>query len=346
MSEAEAPSEPRAAAAPPYSPGGRRVLAAVANIFAPGAGQLVLGRTRRALVVFAGIAVGAALLPYWPYAFFVWGGVWVASIIDSGITRPLRYPSTGRVVGIIILTFFGNWMFRSLEVRYYAEAFDIQDNGMAPTFRRGDSVFARKGAETTLGHVVVYKDPCHDGKRKFGRIIARGGDAVEIRCGTLYVNGTEVPHREATGDCSYYIPEKDHGWRAQSCQPMSETVAGIEHRLAHLPDVPASAHDFPPVDANAAAPACPPERIAGEEAKDAPAPPPAPPPAPAACRPTRDFSVPQGALFILGDNRDDAVNSRTFGPIPAGSILGEVRTIWWSTAPSRGAQWDRLTRVR
>ncbi len=346
MSEAETPAEPAASAAPTYTPGSRRVLAAVANIFAPGSGQLLLGRTRRALAVFAGFAAGMALLPYWPYAFFFSGAVWVAAIIDSGITRPLRYPTTSRCVGIIVLTFFGVFMVRSMVMRYYAEAFDTAHNDMAPTVRRGDIIVAGKDTgAATVGQPIVYADPCHQDQHRLGRIVAHGGDRVEVRCGTLYVNDTEVPHSEAGGSCVFYVARKSGGWQEQKCQRMTETLAGVTHPIARLADIPASAHDFPALAADAPAPACPPEGKAGDEQSEEQPPKPAAQPAPATCQPTRAFEVPAGTLFILGDNRDDSVNSRTFGPIATRAVIGQVRTIWWSTAPERGAQWDRLTRV-
>jgi signal peptidase I len=36
------------------------------------------------------------------------------------------------------------------------------------------------------------------------------------------------------------------------------------------------------------------------------------------------FVVPPGQLYLLGDNRFDSEDSRNFGPVPAGSVVGNV----------------------
>ena len=39
--------------------------------------------------------------------------------------------------------------------------------------------------------------------------------------------------------------------------------------------------------------------------------------------------VPQGMLFVLGDNRNDSVDSHVWGFLPRGSVLGEVFMTYW-----------------
>jgi len=46
-------------------------------------------------------------------------------------------------------------------------------------------------------------------------------------------------------------------------------------------------------------------------------------------------NVPAGLVFVLGDNRRDSRDSRSFGPVPLEAIRGHVVLIFWPPARSR-----------
>jgi len=59
--------------------------------------------------------------------------------------------------------------------------------------------------------------------------------------------------------------------------------------------------------------------------------------------PTR---IPDGTYFLMGDNRDNSLDSRAFGPVRKDWLLGELQMIYLSMDPKSGAiRWNRIGRV-
>ena len=137
---------------------------------------------------------------------------------------------------------------------FVLEAFRIPSESMVPTLEVGDRVFVNKFiyrfTEPERGDIVVFESVNGGEEDLIKRVVALPGDEVEVRSGTLLVNG----------------------------KPQNEPYLNRE-----IPD----------------------DSFFG---------------------PSR---LSEGEVFVMGDNRANAWDSRVFGPLPVENIEGEAFMRFW-----------------
>jgi signal peptidase I len=136
------------------------------------------------------------------------------------------------------------------------EAVYIPSGSMIPTLEIGDYVVVEKWAygarlpftdtaqatwaSPRRGDIVVLLSP--PGNRSsddlIKRVVGVAGDTVEIREGSLVLNGNPTPHRRLEGPCRYDNRMEGDGWREEPCLPFEERLDGHVYRTYCTPFLP------------------------------------------------------------------------------------------------------------
>lgn len=211
--------------------------------------------------------------------------------------------------------------------------FSIPSESMLPTLWNGDYLLAAKWpygisshslplgldlfdgrimeSQPERGDVVIFKHPV-DGSEYIKRAIALPGDTVEMRDGQLVLNGTAVPKQRIDDFIIPVTSNTDCAWGA-----MQETApdGGQQCRYARFRETLPSGASYDVLDF-------------GETPADNYGP----------------IIVPEGRMFVMGDNRDNSQDSRFpaaaghgVGLVPQDNLVGRATVLMWSTDGS--AQW-------
>lgn len=189
------------------------------------------------------------------------------------------------------------------------EPFKIPSGSMIPTLHIGDFILVNKysyglklpvlgtrltqGREIQRGDVVVFRYPPDPRIDYIKRVVGLPGDTVSYENKRLMINGQQVPEQPLAA----FFDESTVRYFEQYQEELPERT----HRIIINPDLPTligSASDFPNRDRCQYS-------ISGVRC-----------------------TVPEGAFFMMGDNRDNSLDSRYWGFVPEENVIGKAFFIW------------------
>ena len=225
----------------------------------------------------------------------------VADAKAAVLAQPWWLDWTAGLFPVIISVFF----LRS----FLVEPFKIPSGSMIPTLLVGDLILVNKftyglrlpvlntkiteGSAPQRGDVMVFRYPPKPSLDYIKRVIGVPGDTVGYINKRITINGQAVPTEN--------LPEFFDEDLMRYFKQYEETFGDRKHRLLNDPDRPAfvpGAEQFP-----------------GREA----------------CNYTIEgvtCTVPQGHYFMMGDNRDNSLDSRYWGFVPEKNIVGKAFFVW------------------
>ena len=147
--------------------------------------------------------------------------------------------------------------------QFLVETYEVPTSSMVSTIEIGDRILSEKvtyyNSEPQKGDIVTFKSPTDGGETILvKRVIATGGDVVDIHSGNLYINGTLQKEEYVHNNPTYEL---------------SNTLSGQDI-------------SYP-------------------------------------------YTVPNGYIWVMGDNRTNSSDSRYFGPVNINSVTGKVFFRYW-----------------
>jgi signal peptidase I len=161
------------------------------------------------------------------------------------------------VVATVAAVVVISWALRTFVVQNY----EIPSGSMESTIMTGDMIFSEKitykFSEPQAGDIITFADPENSYRTLIKRVIATGGQTVDLKDGKVYIDGVELNEPYTHGLASY---------------PLT-TAPGVSI-------------SYP-------------------------------------------YTVPEGEVWVMGDNRTNSQDSRYFGSVSVESITGKAVFRYW-----------------
>lgn len=182
--------------------------------------------------------------------------------MDSGQHAEKTQPRLARgflsFVTMVVFVLVFSWALHA----FVFQPYKIPSGSMETTIMTGDMLFSEKISyyfrDPEPGDIVTFADPELPGRTLIKRVVATGGQTVDLVDGKVVVDGTVLNEPYTDGKPSY---------------PLDTSARGVSV-------------SYP-------------------------------------------YTVPEGSLWLMGDNRTNSQDSRYFGAVPETSVTGRALAVYW-----------------
>ena len=169
----------------------------------------------------------------------------------------MKKNSALRLVLEIVIVIAVAVILANLFTRFVMQPYEIPSGSMEETIEIGDRVFSEKisylNGEPQVGDIITFEDPSDHNRVLIKRVIATGGETVDLRNGVVYVDGLALDEPYTNG------------------KPSNDLNSGIQY----------------------------------------------------------PYTVPEGHVWVMGDNRTNSADSRAFGAVSLDSVTGHAVLRYW-----------------
>jgi signal peptidase I len=219
---------------------------------------------------------------------------------------------------------------------FIAQAVAVPTGSMQNTINIGDHLFVNKfvfGKPTPIlgwllptreirrGDIIVFKLPSNPKINYVKRVIGLPGDTVLIKGNRVFVNGSELPEQRVIVD----LPPDSQNLSALEIKKIEDPPPGAKYKVYYSErerENEEAEEDFHGMKYGVREP----------------------------------YKVPDKAYFVMGDSRDNSLDSRYWGTVPRENIFARALYVHWSYNPNdpnnnssgnrlidmiKNAQWSR-----
>lgn len=198
---------------------------------------------------------------------------------------------------------------------FIVEAFKIPSASMVPTLMIGDHIFVNKlayvrGQDPKRGDVIVFIRPDAENQHYIKRVVGVPGDVIRFSGEDLYINNEKQVHTplivtSVPGNMHQLLVQDNPNWTTLPFVNRWKSFNFFNEQLGTVNHLVQYEQDM--------------------------------------FRPEREFTVPEGQIFTVGDNRDNSSDSREWGAVPMEDVKGRAMFVWLSWDYDRASlRWDRI----